>query len=125
MSGSLPFPSPFLRDEREPGHPATVLTIAHPAGSHNGGTLTFGTDNLLYWSVGDNVDNMTAQSTTRLTGKILRLNVLLSCGALHYCIPASNPFAASTRYPRGIWLWGLRNPPADDGRPPALLDLDR
>jgi glucose/arabinose dehydrogenase len=88
----------------------TVLTIAHPAGNHNGGQLTFGTDNLLYWSVGDNADNVTAQNNTRLTGKILRLDVLHSCGARRYCIPASNPFATSTRYRREIWLWGLRNP---------------
>jgi glucose/arabinose dehydrogenase len=88
----------------------TVLTIAHAAGNHNGGQLTFGTDNLLYWSVGDNADNVTAQYTNRLTGKILRLDVLHSCGALRYCIPASNPFATSTRYRREIWLWGLRNP---------------
>jgi glucose/arabinose dehydrogenase len=88
----------------------TVLTIAHPAGNHNGGQLTFGTDNLLYWSVGDNADNVTAQNATRLTGKILRLDVLRWCGALRYCIPASNPFATSTSYRREIWLWGLRNP---------------
>ncbi len=88
----------------------TVLTIAHRAGNHNGGALMFGTDNLLYWSVGDNADNLSAQNTTRLTGKILRLDVLRSCGALRYCIPAANPFATSTRYRREIWLWGLRNP---------------
>ena len=88
----------------------TVLTIPHPAGNHNGGQLTFGTDNLLYWSVGDNADNATAQNSTRLTGKILRLDVLRSCGALQYCIPASNPFVNSTRYRHEIWLWGLRNP---------------
>jgi glucose/arabinose dehydrogenase len=88
----------------------TVATITHPAGNHNGGALAFGTDNLLYWSVGDNADNLTAQNTTRLTGKILRLDVLRSCGARHYCIPASNPFATSTRYRREIWLWGLCNP---------------
>lgn len=88
----------------------TVLTIAHSARNHNGGQLTFGTDNLLYWAVGDNASNVTAQSTTRLTGKILRLDVLRSCGTLRYCIPGSNPFATSTRYRREIWLWGLRNP---------------
>lgn len=88
----------------------TVLTIAHPAGNHNGGQLTFGTDNLLYWSVGDNADSGSAQNANRLTGKILRLDVLHSCGALNYCIPATNPFATSTRYARQIWLWGLRNP---------------
>lgn len=88
----------------------TVLTIAHPAGNHNGGALTFGTDNLLYWSVGDSADNPSAQNTARLTGKILRLNVLRSCGVRRYCIPASNPFATSTRSRHEIWLWGLRNP---------------
>jgi glucose/arabinose dehydrogenase len=87
-----------------------VARIAHPAGNHNGGQLTFGTDNLLYWSVGDNADNVNAQNTTRLTGKILRLDVIHSCGAVHYCIPASNPFVAARLSRREIWLWGLRNP---------------
>ncbi|MDQ1538604.1 MAG: hypothetical protein QOE58_2997, partial [Actinomycetota bacterium] len=82
----------------------TLLTIPHAAGNHNGGSLTFGTDNLLYWSVGDNADNVTAQNTYRLTGKILRLDVLRSCGSLRYCIPASNPFAISSVYRREIWL---------------------
>jgi glucose/arabinose dehydrogenase len=88
----------------------TVLTIPHAAGNHNGGQLTFGTDNLLYWSVGDNADNVSAQNTNLLTGKILRLDVLRSCGVLHYCIPATNPFVSHPTYRREIWLWGLRNP---------------
>jgi glucose/arabinose dehydrogenase len=87
-----------------------VLTIGHPAGNHNGGQITFGTDWLLYWSVGDNADGASAQNTGRLTGKILRINVLVWCRGLHYCIPRSNPFATSTRYRHEIWLWGLRNP---------------
>jgi len=40
----------------------------------------------------------------------LDLRAKVSTVSERYCIPASNPFATSTRDRREIWLWGLRNP---------------
>jgi len=87
-----------------------VLAIRHPATNHNGGQIFFGSDNLLYWTVGDDATRSTAQNTGVLTGKILRIDPRHFCAGLRYCIPSTNPFATSTRYRHEIWLWGLRNP---------------
>jgi len=73
-----------------------ILTVAHPAGNHNGGQLQFGPDGYLYAGLGDGggagdqhgpIGN--GQAPAVLLGKILRLNVR---GVLTYTIPSSNPF---------------------------------
>ena len=87
-----------------------ILAIRHPATNHNGGQIFFGTDNLLYWTVGDDATRSTAQITTVLTGKILRIDPRRFCGSQRYCIPSSNPFVGHPTYRHEIWLWGLRNP---------------
>lgn len=87
-----------------------ILAIRHPATNHNGGQIFFGTDNLLYWTVGDDATRSTAQNTTVLTGKILRIDARRFCGSVRYCIPSTNPFVNHPTYRKEIWLWGLRNP---------------
>jgi len=99
--------------------PATrydVLTgIPDAASNHNGGTLRFGLDNLLYSGLGDDASSCSAQ-TPGLRGSLLRLNVLgLPPGAGHaffaQIAPADNPFAASTdSAARLVAAYGLRNP---------------
>ena len=56
-------------------------------GYHNGGDLTFGTDGMLYVSVGEVHESERAQDPNDLGGKILRLEPDGS-------IPADNPFGA-------------------------------
>ena len=75
------------------------------SGSHNGGALEFGTDDMLYvttgdgWSGGDPV-----QSLTTFTGKVLRIGPDGS-------IPSGNPFFSQTTGDyRAIYALGLRNP---------------
>ena len=79
--------------------------------NHNGGSLAFGPDGLLYIAVGDGGgggDPMgNAQNLNSLFGKILRINVNASCPG--YAIPSGNPLITSSGA-NEIYAWGLRNP---------------
>jgi glucose/arabinose dehydrogenase len=87
-----------------------VIRIPHPTfDNHNGGVAAFGPDGMLYISTGDGGGggdpNQNAQNTTRLLGKLLRIDV----STLPYRIPPSNPLAGFGRGEE-IWAIGLRNP---------------
>ena len=86
-----------------------VITIPHPNFSnHNGGTLRFGKDGLLYLSTGDGGSggdpNNNGQTSNSLLGKILRLNVNNSETAPFYSVPAGNISGTV------VLATGLRNP---------------
>ena len=82
--------------------------------NHNGGQLAFGPDGHLYWSIGDGGGSAdpfhAAQRLDTLLGKIMRIDVNRSCGALAYCVPGDNPFVGTPGAREEIWLYGLRNP---------------
>lgn len=100
-------------DLANPDSGVILLTISHPTNSnHNGGSLAFGQDGYLYWSIGDgggggDLDN-NGQNLNSLLGKILRLDV---DSAAPY-IPSNNPFYSnpSPTIRKEIWAYGLRNP---------------
>jgi glucose/arabinose dehydrogenase len=82
-----------------------ITTIEHSTYSnHNGGMLVFGPDGFLYDGTGDGGSggdpNNNAQNTSRLLGKILRIDV--NHGTNY--VPSSNPFGNL------VWNYGLRNP---------------
>ena len=92
-----------------------LLVVPHAgATNHNGGQLLFGDDGYLYITTGDGggSDDQFGRTDRRdnFSGKILRIDVDRRCGAKHYCIPASNPYAHSKSYLPEIVAWGLRNP---------------
>ncbi len=67
-------------DLADPASGVILLTISHPVNSnHNGGTLAFGGDGYLYWSIGDGGSGgdppNNAQQLNNLLGKILRIDV--------------------------------------------------
>jgi glucose/arabinose dehydrogenase len=85
-------------------------------GNHNGGTVRFGPDGMLYGSFGDDEGRCAAQQP-RLRGVILRMDVTrLPPGPggppLRAMItPAGNPFATNPdSNAKLVWAYGLRNP---------------
>ncbi len=97
-----------------------ILTdIPDNAWNHNGGTLRFGPDSMLYVSIGDDASSCIAQSITDLRGSILRLDVRLSnkevaklkTGDISVLTPADNPYAEYLNdKTKLIYVSGLRNP---------------
>lgn len=100
----------------DPQSALVLLTIPQPFANHNGGALRFGPDGYLYIATGDggsgNDPQNLAQNLTSLLGKLLRIDVNSTSGALPYGIPRDNPFAGAPQgAPRAeIWAYGLRNP---------------
>ena len=85
--------------------------------NHNGGTLRFGPDGMLYDSMGEDAMGCVAQDDSTLRGVILRLDVSRLPGtpggppSLDVITPPDNPQISSPNLKRRlIWAWGLRNP---------------
>jgi len=95
-----------------------ILTdIPDNASNHNGGTLRFGPDGMLYISLGDDASSCQGQNLTVLAGKILRLDIsaLPSGGggppAKSLITPADNPYVGNANAnAKLVGYWGLRNP---------------
>jgi glucose/arabinose dehydrogenase len=101
--------------------PATrydILTdLPDNADVHNGGTLRFGPEGMLYSSLGDDATGCPAQDLSTLVGKIIRLDVWhLPAGgggppAKSLITPPDNPFLANPNdNARLVCYSGLRNP---------------
>ncbi|MCX7621384.1 MAG: PQQ-dependent sugar dehydrogenase [Acidimicrobiales bacterium] len=90
-----------------------LLSLDHPRPNHNGGSIAFGPDGMLYLGVGDGGGagdpDKNGQNTTVLLGKILRIDPAHPSNGKAYGIPAGNPFADGSGAPE-IWAYGLRNP---------------
>lgn len=99
-----------------------IMKIPQPFWNHNGGTIAFGPDGLLYIGLGDggsgNDPTGNGQDLTTLLGSILRIDVDRTQEGLNYAIPAGNPFINKTiKKGRGktakacpeIYAYGLRN----------------
>jgi glucose/arabinose dehydrogenase len=102
-------------DRLDPRTRRELLTIDKEPGRvrHNGGTVLFGPDGMLYLSVGDaERGRVNGQNPRTLPATILRLDV--NAGG-RYGIPDDNPFAGGAT-PGGlrgapeVWWFGLRNP---------------
>src|SRR6266513_799529 len=96
------------------GSAQPIIAIDHSTFSnHNGGLVMFGPDGYLYIGTGDGgndgpVDPAgNAQDSTKLLGKILRIDVN---HGLPYSIPASNPFVGRSPAAPEVWAYGMRNP---------------
>lgn len=107
----------------DPASRRQILAIVQPFPNHNGGSLRFGTDKMLYAGFGDGGGagdpNGNGQSPDTLLGKVLRLDPTGVDDKNHDGIPDDNPFVSpppSGRKPPPftarpeIWLTGVRNP---------------
>ena len=107
----------------DPKTARVLLTIPHPTAppegtNHNSGSLEFGPDGFLYFTIGDGGGggdpNNNAQNLTTLLGKMSRIDVDSRTGTKPYGIPPSNPHASSPDGPTDprpeLWSQGWRNP---------------
>lgn len=81
---------------------------------HNGGDLAFGRDGMLYISSGDGTfdsdTDVVGQDLTRLTAKVLRIDVDQPTADQPYSIPKDNPFLNIKEARPETWAYGFRNP---------------
>ena len=98
----------------EPGSAKVILSWL--TGGHNGGSIRFGSDGMLYISTGDGAPpdppdpRGTGQDVSDLLSSVLRIDVDQAGGALGYGIPADNPFVSNPKARGEVWAYGLRNP---------------
>ena len=105
----------------DPGSAREVLRIDKPQFNHNGGTLVFGRDEMLYVSVGDGGaandvgpghapgGNGQSLAAGNVLGKILRIDPLgRDSRNGRYGIPEENPILGGGL--DEVWAWGFRNP---------------
>ena len=114
----------------DPASRREVISFGKNAANHNGGTIAFGPDRMLYLGLGDggNANDVgpshiepggNAQNLGTPLGKMLRidpLNPALTTGSAdaasangQYRIPATNPFQAAGQVAE-IYAYGFRNP---------------
>jgi glucose/arabinose dehydrogenase len=92
---------------------AEIMRIKQPYWNHNGGTIAFGPDGMLYVALGDggsgNDPHGNGQNLSTLLGSILRIDVDEKTGDRAYGIPKDNPFVGRSEARGEIWANGIRN----------------
>jgi len=90
-----------------------LLEVAQPYPNHNGGTVLFGPDGMLYLSLGDggaaNDPHGNGQNLGSLLGKVIRIDVDHPDAGKSYGIPKDNPFVDTRGARPEVWASGLRN----------------
>lgn len=96
------------------GSELVVLEQEQPASNHNGGSIRFGPDRMLYLGLGDGGNqgdpDGNGQNLGTLLGSIIRIDVSRASAAEPYTIPDDNPFVGQDGARGEIFAYGLRNP---------------
>ena len=111
-SASRPRRAQISRFRRgDPSSEEPLLAVEQPYGNHNGGTVIFGPDGMLYAGFGDGGaagdPQLAGQDLSTLLAKIVRLDV---ANEGPYEVPPDNPFVDVSGARPEIWAYGLRNP---------------
>jgi glucose/arabinose dehydrogenase len=100
-------------DRAQPESEKQLLILDKPFWNHDGGTIVFGPDGMLYIAVGDgglaNDPFGNGQNLGTLLGSILRIDVDRQDEGKSYAVPADNPFVDKEGARPEIWAYGLRN----------------
>jgi len=92
------------------GSELVVLEIDQPRAIHNGGSIRFGPDGMLYLSLGDGGLSSEGQNLGSLLGSVIRIDVREASEASPYAVPRDNPFLDVPGARPEIWAYGFRNP---------------
>jgi len=100
---------PYALDQK-----SEKVIIEWPSDGHNGGAVAFGNDGMLYVTSGDGTSdsdkNVVGQDLTKLTAKVLRIDVDNPTEGKAYSVPKDNPFVDTKDARPETWAYGLRNP---------------
>ncbi|MGH7172597.1 MAG: PQQ-dependent sugar dehydrogenase [Gemmataceae bacterium] len=107
----------YTMERKPPYHldpKSATLIIEWPSDGHNGGALAFGKDGVLYVTSGDGTSDsdthIVGQDLSKLTAKVLRLDVDHPDPGKPYSVPKDNPFVGQKNVRPETWAYGLRNP---------------
>ncbi|MCY3602581.1 MAG: PQQ-dependent sugar dehydrogenase [Chloroflexi bacterium] len=98
----------------DPASELTLFEVGQPYVNHNGGTVLFGPDGMLYLGIGDggaaNDPHGHGQNLRTHLSTIIRIDVRNATRDEPYAIPPDNPFVDEAGALPEIWAYGLRNP---------------
>lgn len=113
LTGDLGFTSDGHLSASSASRFEVIADIPDNASNHNGGTVRFGPDGLLYVSVGEDAEPCASQVIDNLQGKILCLDVSglpAGAGAATHAqvVPPTHPYTGTNA--SLVFAYGLRNP---------------